>query len=489
MPSLKSLMLKKQIEEQKKLDEYLAEVNDYFLKISDESEKENIKREKYWIKKAKNGEFLKDITVDANGNEISFFGNADIKPEGCHLKLTQEHIDEFAYCAYHPIYTITNYFKIVSEDRGLIPFEMYDFQKQLVRNFFKYNRNLAMQSRQSGKCVTEDTVIEIIQKPTKGIKHFLFKVLDKFNNNFFGKIVSGKIYYFNWLYKFVISHKRINFKDLIKETHCEFIQCKIDDLEGNLKFIGELDIRDNEIYVKGENGYIKVLNIYKTVPYKKYTIQTNLNLKLSCADKHIVKMWHGQMRFVKDLNVCDEIYTENGIEMVKSIVECNQKENMYDLELDQEHWYYTNRILSHNTTTVAAMYIFYAMFNREKTMGIISLKRAGAIEVLDRIKNIYLNLPMWLKPAVRKWNQGSIEFANGCRIIASATTGASIRGKSLACVTGDTYVTVRSKEHGIERISMEELKKRLEKPYNIDENEYDIVWEYDGGTDELVQIK
>ena len=149
--SLRAIQLAKAIAKQKELDKYLKEVQEYFEFIADEDEDENLEREDYWAQRELNNDPLNDITVDAHGNEIQFKGNADIKPPKCDLTFTQDHIDEFTYCAYHPIYTITTYFKIVSEDRGLIPFDLYDFQRTLIRNTFKYTRNLALQARQSGK--------------------------------------------------------------------------------------------------------------------------------------------------------------------------------------------------------------------------------------------------------------------------------------------------------------------------------------------------
>lgn len=233
--SLADLQLKKAKEEQKKLDQYLAEVQDYFECIADEDENENYEREQYWIERNEQGNPLVDFKYDARGREISFDNDAGKKSKDCELPLTQDHIDEYTYCAYHPIYTIRNYFKIINIDHGLVNFKLYDFQEQLVKNFFFNNRLLAMFSRQSGK-----------------------------------------------------------------------------------------------------------------------------------------------------------------------------------------------------TSTIAACLLFYSSFNKDKNIGIIANKKSTANEVLERIKLMYIHLPNWLKPGIVKWNEGTIEFDNGCKIITSATTATSIRGKSLA---------------------------------------------------------
>ena len=53
-------------------------------------------------------------------------------------------------CAEDPIYFIRNYVKIKTEDRGVIPFEMFDFQEQMIRDFHDHNRVVILKSRQMG---------------------------------------------------------------------------------------------------------------------------------------------------------------------------------------------------------------------------------------------------------------------------------------------------------------------------------------------------
>lgn len=219
--------------------------------------------------------------------------------------------------------------------------------------------------------------------------------------------------------------------DLI-DSSAHLSPCSIDDPHGNLKFIKNIDLSSSGICVLSDRGFIPIKQIMQTIMYEKYIVKLEGGYDISCADEHILIDETFSELYVRDLKVGDKIQTIHGARAVESITATNQWEHMYDLELPYHHLFYTNGILSHNSICVAAIMMYYCIFNKNKTLGIISLKKAGAVEILDRIKTIYLNLPMWLKPAVTKWNNGSIEFANGCKIIASATTGASIRGKSLA---------------------------------------------------------
>ena len=53
-----------------------------------------------------------------------------------------------------PIYFIKNYIKIVSLDEGLVPFELYDFQKEMIGTFHNNRFTICKLPRQSGKSTT-----------------------------------------------------------------------------------------------------------------------------------------------------------------------------------------------------------------------------------------------------------------------------------------------------------------------------------------------
>ena len=60
-----------------------------------------------------------------------------------------------------------------------------------------------------------------------------------------------------------------------------------------------------------------------------------------------------------------------------------------------------------------------------KTTVIFSNTGTQSVEVLEKIKSIYSELPFWMKPGVLSWNKHSITFDNGARI-------RCINGKSAA---------------------------------------------------------
>lgn len=117
------------------------------------------------------------------------------------------------------------------------------------------------------------------------------------------------------------------------------------------KFIQSELISDYEILT--DTGWEEIIAIHKTIPYEKYTILTN-NFSLTCADRHIVFTENMVEIFVKDLQIGDKIITTNGIEDIIDIIKSDSKEHMYDLELCEStnKRYYTDNILSHNTTYI-----------------------------------------------------------------------------------------------------------------------------------------
>lgn len=115
------------------------------------------------------------------------------------------------------------------------------------------------------------------------------------------------------------------------------------------KFIEQIDVNDYQ--VETDDGFVDIVSINKTIPYLTYYVETEDDLKLTCADKHIVFRNDYSEVYVEDLKQGDEIITQNGISKIKEIKNLGYEENMYDLELSNEsnHRYYTNGILSHNT--------------------------------------------------------------------------------------------------------------------------------------------
>lgn len=95
------------------------------------------------------------------------------------------------------------------------------------------------------------------------------------------------------------------------------------------------------------------------------------------------------------------------------------------------------------TTTIATGYLlWYALFNPDKTIGILAQKEKTAIEILSRIKTAYLNLPLWIQQGVEEWNKQSIELENGSKILSESTSSGAIRGFTISLLYLDEFAFV-----------------------------------------------
>jgi hypothetical protein len=83
-------------------------------------------------------------------NEV-YLGNPNLKKANVPTEFTKDQIAEFLKCSEDPVYFIKTYVKIVSLDKGLVPFDMYDFQTEMVHKFHNNRFNIAKLPRQSGK--------------------------------------------------------------------------------------------------------------------------------------------------------------------------------------------------------------------------------------------------------------------------------------------------------------------------------------------------
>ena len=83
-------------------------------------------------------------------NQI-YLGNPNLKKANVATNFSPEQVREFVKCSRDPAYFIRNYIRIVSLDEGVIPFNMYDFQEEMVGKFHENRFNIAKLPRQSGK--------------------------------------------------------------------------------------------------------------------------------------------------------------------------------------------------------------------------------------------------------------------------------------------------------------------------------------------------
>ena len=80
-----------------------------------------------------------------------YLGNPNLKKANVAQSFTPSQVKEFVKCSQDPVHFIKKYIRIVSLDKGLIPFDLYDFQEDMVQKFHDKRFNIAKLPRQSGK--------------------------------------------------------------------------------------------------------------------------------------------------------------------------------------------------------------------------------------------------------------------------------------------------------------------------------------------------
>ena len=83
-----------------------------------------------------------------------YLGNERLKRVGIELSYTEEQVAEILKCTEDPVYFIRTYVKIVNVDHGLVPFDMWNFQEDMVREFHSNRFCIAKMPRQVGKTTT-----------------------------------------------------------------------------------------------------------------------------------------------------------------------------------------------------------------------------------------------------------------------------------------------------------------------------------------------
>ena len=83
--------------------------------------------------------------------DATYLGNPNLKKANVQQSWTKKQLQEYSDCMEDPIYFIKNYVKIISLDEGLVSFDMYPFQKEMVGTFHSNRFTICKLPRQSGK--------------------------------------------------------------------------------------------------------------------------------------------------------------------------------------------------------------------------------------------------------------------------------------------------------------------------------------------------
>ena len=80
--------------------------------------------------------------------------NPNLKRANVQIEFTKKQVEEYAKCMEDPVYFTESYVKIINLDEGLVPFKLYDFQRQMMWTFHTERFTICKLPRQSGKSTT-----------------------------------------------------------------------------------------------------------------------------------------------------------------------------------------------------------------------------------------------------------------------------------------------------------------------------------------------
>ena len=84
----------------------------------------------------------------------NYLGNPNLKNVGQQIDWTEETLAEYMTCKDDTEYFIRNHVRIVHVDHGLVPFNLYDYQKDMVQKFTDNRFVICKMPRQTGKSTT-----------------------------------------------------------------------------------------------------------------------------------------------------------------------------------------------------------------------------------------------------------------------------------------------------------------------------------------------
>ena len=369
-------------------------------------------------------------------------GNVKLLKANLNFQRTPEEMEEYKKCMKDVLYFASKCQLMTPE--GIKPIKLRDYQEDYLRHLEKNRLSIFLSCRQSGKCQLFDTQI-VIKINDKNLCHqFKKDMLKKYK-------IEDNIYEMPLFELYNLYDNSLKWKkeyDLYKEyndTHNPDILNLISSLDSSEKSEEKLikSFQLDGIEVLSESGFVPATYIHLTKPFEIYTMTTENGHELKCADEHLIFTSQMKTIWAKDLKVGQEIMTKEGPSKVLSIFKIDTKVCMCDITVDSEnHSYYTNGILSHNTTTSAIFMLHYILFNYDKNALVLGNKQKTAAEIIDKIEKIYLELPYYLKGGIMKFNQGSIALDNGSRIMSEATTENSGIGFTLHCVLADEFAHI-----------------------------------------------
>ena len=91
------------------------------------------------------------------------------------------------------------------------------------------------------------------------------------------------------------------------------------------------------------------------------------------------------------------------------------------------------------TTCAVGFLLWKAMFTPDSTILVVANKLNAALEIMDRIRFAYENMPNHIRAGIIEYNKGTMTFDNGSKIVARATSSDAGRGLAITLLYADEF--------------------------------------------------
>ncbi len=107
-----------------------------------------------------------DFTCDVDGKKFKYISNPKLKAADTRLAFEKEHIKELKRCSNDKEYFARRYYKIITQDDGLVNIDLRPYQLDCLNVFDENRFSILKYPRQTGKCQVYDIIIHLRNKKT-----------------------------------------------------------------------------------------------------------------------------------------------------------------------------------------------------------------------------------------------------------------------------------------------------------------------------------
>lgn len=400
-----------------------------------------------------------------------FHGKTEWRNADITFEYTEEEIEEINRCSIDPVYFVEKYGTFLT-DKGKRRVNLRDYQKEVLELMGEEyydeandvirpvnQRIILLQSRQTGKCISMYSEVLVPNKEeilhNNYYKYKFFKTIGSTPYN--GPLSAPEpipVYelYFNaikepsFLDILLYNLYRINCDGVFNRLITNIEKIKFRNAPENEKLI---DTHFCNFRLKTSDGFHTAAEIHRTRLFEVIELTLENGMYLECADNHLVytsRNYIEQWKHVSELAKDDYVLTETGWSKISDIIYTGRHEYMLDFTIAEPRAsYYANGILSHNTTTSSAYFIWYICFHTDRNCFVAADRSETATEIMTKIRDVYDNLPFFIKPGVRNMSEKVMKFDNGCMIKGSSGGANAATGLTLHLLLIDECALIKPK--------------------------------------------